>query len=142
MRVRCRFVLILCLLLEAPLACAELVLVTSPKTGVEQLTRDHVINIYLGRFQRLASGRTAEPIDMPGDSGSRALFYRKLVGKSLAEINAYWARLIFSGKMQPPRTADSVDAALQRVLERPGAVAYVERSRADRRFVVLYEFGE
>jgi len=30
-------------------ACAELVLVANPQSGIERLTQDEVINIYLGK---------------------------------------------------------------------------------------------
>lgn len=132
----------LCLLLLAPLAAAELVVVANPQSGIERLTQDEVINIYLGRYRRLASGITAEPIDLAGDTELKTRFYRRLVGKTLAEINAYWARLVFSGKTRPPQLVDSTEAALQRVATHPGALAYVERAQADRRVRVVFELSE
>lgn len=123
-------------------AQAELVVIANPKSGVERLTRDDVVNIYLGRYRRLASGIAAEPLDQTTDAESRAQFYRKLVGKSQTEINAYWARLVFSGKTQPPLVVNSVDDAYQMVIARPGALAYVERSRVDKRVLIVYELGD
>lgn len=125
-----------------PVAAADWVLVAHPKAGIARLTQDEVTNIYLGRYRRFASGMTAEPIDQAGDAALKADFYRQLVGKSLAEINAYWARLVFSGKTQPPRIAASSDEALQRVARHPGALAYVERSKADARVIVVFEMEE
>ncbi|MHB1360508.1 MAG: hypothetical protein ACYCWC_13100 [Rhodocyclaceae bacterium] len=132
----------LCLLLLAPCAAAELVVVANPQSGIERLTQEEVVNIYLGRYRRLASGITAEPIDLAGDTGLKARFYRSLVGKTLAEINAYWARLVFSGKTRPPLALDSVEAALRRVAAQPGALAYVERAQADQRVRVVFELSE
>jgi len=106
------------------------------------LTQDEVVNIYLGRYRRLTSGVTAEPVDLADDSELRARFYRSLVNKSLAEISAYWARLVFSGKTRPPHQLNSVEAALQHVATQPGALAYLERSQADRRVRIVFEFGE
>jgi ABC-type phosphate transport system substrate-binding protein len=131
-----------CLIAFAPLARADLVLVANPKSGIEHLTQDEVVNIYLGRYRRLTSGIAAEPVDLADDSELRARFYRSLVNKSLAEINAYWARLVFSGKTRPPQLANSVEAALQYVVAQPGALAYLERSQADRRVRIVFEFGE
>ena len=131
-----------CLIAFAPLARADLVLVANPKSGIEHLTQDEVVNIYLGRYRRLTSGVTAEPVDLADDSELRARFYRSLVNKSLAEISAYWARLVFSGKTRPPHQLNSVEAALQHVATQPGALAYLERSQADRRVRIVFEFGE
>jgi ABC-type phosphate transport system substrate-binding protein len=126
----------------APAARAELVLVASPHSGIERLTQDEVVNIYLGRYRRLASGLAAEPLDHPVDSEVRARFYRHLVGKSLAEINAYWARLVFSGKTKPPQVVANAEEMLRIVATQPGALAYVERSQADARVKIVFEFGD
>ncbi len=119
-----------------------MVLVANPQSGIERLNRDDVVNIFMGRYRLLASGITAEPIDLADDTGLRARFYRALVNKSLAEINAYWARLVFSGKTRPPRVLDSVDAALQAVISNPGALAYLERSQIDKNVRVVFELGD
>ncbi len=131
-----------CLIAFAPLARADLVLVANPHSGIERLTQDEVINIYLGRYRRMTSGIAAEPVDLADESELRARFYRSLVNKSLAEINAYWARLVFSGKTRPPQLVNSVETALQFVAAHPGALAYLERSQIDRRVRIVFEFGE
>jgi ABC-type phosphate transport system substrate-binding protein len=135
-------ILCLLLLLIAPGARADLVLVANPKSGIDRLSRDEVVNIYLGRYRRLAGGQTAEPIDLLGEPDSKTQFYRKLVDKNLAEINAYWARLVFSGKTRPPQQVASTEEALQHVAARSGALAYVERTKADRRVAIVFELGE
>lgn len=136
------FLLFCGLLACAPQAYADLVVVANPKSGIERLTQDEVINIYLGRYRRLASGITAEPVDLPADSEQKARFYRRLVGKTLPEINAYWARLVFSGRTRPPQLAEDVEAALDYVVARPGALAYIERNQADKRVRIVFELGE
>jgi hypothetical protein len=125
-----------------PALAADWVLVASAKTGMTRLTQDEVTNIYLGRYRRLDSGITAEPLDQPADSNLKTRFYRDLVAKSLPEINAYWARLVFSGKTSPPRTINNSEEAIQFVVSHPGALAYVERTKADRRVAVVFEMME
>ncbi len=134
--------LILLLAAAWPAAAADWVVVANPKAGITRLSQDEVTNIYLGRYRRLASGATAEPIDQPADSALKARFYRQLVDKNLAEINAYWSRLVFSGKTRPPRIAGSNEDALQIVLLHPDALAYVDKARVDSRFVVVFEIAE
>lgn len=125
-----------------PAAAGDWVLVANPKAGISRLSQDEVTDIYLGRYRRLASGLTAEPIDQSADSALKARFYRNLVDKSLAEINAYWARLVFSGSTRPPRVAASSDEAMQWVSRHPGALAYVERLKVDARVTVVFETAE
>ena len=123
-------------------AAADWVLVGHPKAGITQLTRDEVMNIYLGRYRRLASGSTAEPIDQPTDSPLKARFYRQLVDKDTAEINAYWSRLVFSGKTRPPVVAASSEEALQWVSRYPNALAYVEKAKVDSRVMIVFQITE
>lgn len=125
-----------------PAVAADWVLVASAKTGITRLTRDDVTNIYLGRYRRLDSGITAQPLDQPADSTLKTHFYRSLVDKSLPEINAYWARLVFSGKTQPPRTAASSEEAMQFVSRHPGALAYIERPKVDGRVIIVFDMGD
>lgn len=135
--------LIACLLAALmQVAHADLVLVASPQSGIERLTQDDVINIYLGRYRRLASGMVAEPVDLPADAELRARFYRRLVNKSLAEINAYWARLVFSGKTRPPQVVEGVENVLRLVAAQPGALAYLERTQVDGRVRIVFELGD
>lgn len=138
-----RLLLILLLAASAwPVAGADWVVVANPKAGIARLSQDEVTNIYLGRYRRLASGATAEPIDQPADSALKVRFYRQLVDKNLAEINAYWSRLVFSGKTRPPRIASSNEDALQIVLLHPEALAYIDKARVDSRVVVVFEITE
>lgn len=116
---------------------AEIVVVVDARSGVEFLTQDEVINIFMGRHRKLPTGMAAMPIDQPLAGGLRAEFYRKLVDKDLADINAYWARLYFSGKTRPPIQADSASEVLSYVTGYPGAVGYLERKQADARVKIV-----
>lgn len=137
-----RYWLFFCLFVLSPWARAELVVVANPESGIERLTQDEVINIYLGRYRRLTSGVAAEPYDQPIDSELRSRFYRRLVNKNLAEINAYWARLVFSGKTRPPQVAENAENAMRQVAAQAGALAYVERSQVDARVKIVFELGD
>lgn len=92
-------ILIACWLLFASAqAAAELVIIANPASGVEKLTRDEAVNIFMGRYRRLPSGMAALPMD---ENGEKAVFYRALLGKELPEVQSYWARLVFSGQGSP-----------------------------------------
>lgn len=142
MRKPLRFAFIGFLALLAVAACrAEIVVVVNPKSGVEKLSRDEVVNIFLGRFRQLPSGITALPVDLPASQPEKSGFYRQLVNKDLAEINAYWARLMFSGRTAPPKQAASVEDAIAYVGATPGAIGYLDRARVDGRVRVVLEFS-
>lgn len=107
-----------------------------------QFTRDlsqtDVVNIFMGRFREFPSGISAQPIGMPA-SATRTQFYRTLVKKEPAEINAYWARLVFAGRTSPPIQADSPGDALRILRANQGGIAYMERSQVTSREKIVFE---
>lgn len=120
-------------------ARADLVMVVNARSGVSRLSQDEAVDIFMGRYRQLPSGQPALPVDLPAADPDRGRFYRLLLNKDLAEVNAYWARLVFSGKARPPRQADSSEAALDWLVRQPGAIGYLDRKRLDHRLRVVLE---
>ncbi len=134
--------LALALPLQAPSAWADtdLVIVVNPASGVERQNREEVTALFMGRTKKLPSGLMALPIDQSA-SGDRPRFYRELVNKEPAEINAYWARLIFSGQGSPPRQADNAAEVIEIVSGNKGAIGYLPRGAADRRVRIILDLA-
>lgn len=120
----------------------ELVVIVNPQSGVEQLSKSEVINIFMGRQKKLPSGTTALAVDLAGPNAEKKHFYARLVDKELAEINSYWARLIFSGQGSPPRQAETAEEVLDIVENNKGAIGYLERNQADQRVRVVHILPE
>lgn len=135
------FILIAASLLGLGMARAEVVVVVDAASGIDRLTQDQVINIYLGRHRMLPTGIAAQPVDQPPTESLRAEFYRKLVDKNLSEINAYWARLYFSGKTTPPAQARTAAEVLKHVIDKPGGIAYIDKSQVDPRVRIVLTFS-
>ena len=143
MRRRILWVLVCVFACMSPQVYAEeLVVIVNADSGVEKLSRDEVINIFMGRYRKLPNGATAMPLDIDGESDERREFYRQLIGKSLPEVNAYWARLVFSGKTAAPADLATQRQVLERVARDPNAIGYVERKNLNRNVKVVYALGE
>lgn len=119
------------------LARADLVVIVNPQSGVDQLTKTQVINIFLGNHRELPNGMAATPIDLPASAPEKAQFYRVLVNKDLDQMAAYWSRLVFAGSTAPPSQASAVQDALQLVAANRGAISYVDRKHVDSRVRVV-----
>jgi len=105
---------------------AEILVVVNEDNSVSELNSRQIVDLYMGRFQTFPDGEPAFPLDLPPDSVTRELFYRRLTDKSVAEVNAYWARLLFTGRATPPRVlADSL-TVLKAVRENRGAIGYID----------------
>lgn len=109
-------------------ARADLVLVVNSRSSIERLSREDAINIFMGRYRKAPDDSTIRPFDLDGDSPARKVFYRRLIDKSLEEVNAYWARLVFSGRTLPPTQAKGQDDMLEKLANDPHAIGYVDRN--------------
>lgn len=54
-------------------ARAELVVIVNPQSGVDQLTRSQVINIFLGNHREFPNGLRARPFDLPTGNPDKEL---------------------------------------------------------------------
>jgi hypothetical protein len=117
----------------------DIVVIVNPASGVHQMTRAQVADVFMARDRRLPNGVMALPLDMGMHSIERREFYEKLLRKSVPEINAYWARLLFSGRATPPQQIPDPVAALNAVAENKGAIAYLDKKDVDSRVRVVLE---
>lgn len=118
-------------------ATAELVVIVNPASGVTSMTRAEVSNVYMARHRVLPSGVAALPLDVAGNAPERQEFYWVLIGKTLAEVNSYWAQVLFSGRASPPQSMADAAAVVDAVAENKGAIAYVDKAKVDGRVRVV-----
>jgi len=141
LRIMCFTLLLLAMLGATALAAGEPVVIVNLQSGVEKLSRDEVTNLFMGRQKRLPSGIVALPVEQALPVATRARFYQLLVKKDLPDINAYWARLFFSGQAQPPRQVESAQEVLELVAGNRGAIGVVDGALVDRRVRVVLDLG-
>jgi hypothetical protein len=134
-----RWVLVAAFTLAGTTARAELVVVVNASSGLAQLSRDEVVNIYMGRYRLFPDGRLAKPLDAPVSAQERDLFYRKLLDKGPGEIRAYWTRLTFTGRTLPPQELASQSAIVSRLERDTLAIAYLDRKNVTPQMRVVLE---
>ncbi len=120
---------------------AEMVIIVNEKNSIDNLSKSEVIDLYMGRHTQFSNGVTAVPIEQQKDSKAQKLFYKQLVGKSLAKINAYWARLRFTGRARPPKNLTDSKSVQQFVKNNSNAIAYLDNNNMDSTSLkVVYRF--
>jgi hypothetical protein len=118
-------VLVACSLATSGIANAEVVVVVNAKNPVPSMTAAQVADVYLGKDASLA------PVDLPESAAQRNEFYSKVAGKDSAQIKAIWARMVFTGKSQPPKVVGSSADAVKQVAGKDKGIAYVDKSAVD-----------
>ena len=122
---------------------AEIYLVVSTGSPIQTLSRKEAIDLFTGRA-RTIRGEATQLFDLSRDSKERASFYQSLTGKSLAQINSYWSRLMFSGQNLPPQPMSSEQAMIESLRTNPNGLGYLTRLPKDGglRTVLVLETAE
>ena len=115
----------------------DVVAVVSSKSPIRSLDAKQVADIFLGKIHRFPDGTQAVPIDQSEDSPVREKFYTEFTGKSPAQVKAHWAKIIFTGRGQPPRQVSDSAEAKKLVAENPSAIAYIDERLVDKSVRVL-----
>ncbi len=112
-------------------AAADVVVVVSAKNKATTLSKNQVVDIFLGKASRFPDGSKAVPIDQVEGSAVRDEFYLTYAGKVPSQLKAYWSKVIFTGRGEPPKElANSVEVK-KRLSENPNAISYIERDAVD-----------
>ena len=127
------------LLLAAPPAAfaQDVVAVVSAKSPVTALNAGQVADIFLGKTSRFPDGTQAVPIDQAEESELRDRFYSTYAGKSPSQVKAHWAKIIFTGRGQPPRQVGNSQEAKKAIADNPHAIGYIDARHVDTSVRVL-----
>ena len=109
----------------------DLVVVVSARSPIESLRAEQVAAIFLGQAPRFPNGAVATALDQPIGSEERDQFYLRVTGKTPALLKAYWSKMVFTGRGQPPRELAGSAAVRKAVADDPNLIGYIERSALD-----------
>jgi ABC-type phosphate transport system substrate-binding protein len=135
------FLLLLCLAWPVR-SVADIAVIVHPDCPVQSMTSRQVSDLYLGRARSVESADQGYPLivsiyEQPSDSPVRETFFRTLNGMRIGQVNAYWARLRFSGEMLPPTSLNDMRSAIDIVARNKNAIAYVDAKLVNRSVKVV-----
>jgi len=105
--------------------------IVSSQSELTSLSRKQVMSLFLGRARSFPNGGVAKAFDNEIGSTIREQFFEGLTGKSISDIDAYWARLRYSGRASPPKVLESMAEILKEVSQNKSAIAYVQEQDPD-----------
>lgn len=101
----------------------KVAVITAPSAS--PLSRSQLSKIYLGRsFDRI-------PVDMPEGHPLRAVFYRAATDSDLTQVRSAWARVMFTGRGEPPRELPDATAVKAAVAANANVVGYIDANLVD-----------
>lgn len=119
-------------------AQSRIAVIVHPDSSFTDISPKQVVDIYMGRLLSLPNNHIPLPLDHQGGSPLRERFYETLTERPLAQINAYWARLMFSGRATPPRMLPDSLSVIQAVSQNRDAIGYVEDDKVTPAVRVLF----
>jgi ABC-type phosphate transport system substrate-binding protein len=129
--------LALALTLVVNTVAADVVAVVSKTSTITSLSNAQLTDIFLGKVSRFPNGALAVPIDQVEGSPARDEFYAIFASKSPAQVKSLWAKIIFTGRGQPPKTVSNSSAVRKLLAANPQAIGYIERSSVDNSVKIL-----
>ncbi len=121
-------------------ANAEIVVVANVESDTPMLSRNELVDLYMGRFRTLPNKKPVALFDHNDGSAMRESFYRQLIDKSEAQVNAFWARLLFTGRAKPPEKLDNAIKVVEAVTNDNQAIGYINASELDGSVKVIFRF--
>jgi hypothetical protein len=114
-----------------PAMATELVVIVSARSPVTALRADQVAAIFLGQSPRFPDGVEAVPLDQHLGAPLRDEFYLRVTSKTPALLKAWWSKMVFTGRGQPPAEAADSAAVRRRVADHPDTLGYIDRAALD-----------
>lgn len=114
--------------LPAAALASEFVVVVHPSVPATAISRGEASRMFMRLQSEWPGGGHVRPVDQSKTSAVRDAFSRDVLGKSLAAVEDYWTKAIFSGRAVPPVEKRSDADVVAYVRETPGAIGYVSSS--------------
>lgn len=124
-RLHKRLVPVLLLSALAAPAWAELVIIVNPQNPATRMFPSQAAQFFLGGSVQFT------PVEQAESSAIRAEFYKKVLEKSPAQVEAIWSKLLFTGKIKAPKECKSSAEVKKAVSENVNAIGYIEKAAVD-----------
>ena len=123
----------------ANLACADVVVIVHPSNG-SSLDKSAIEKIFLSKSKSFPGGGEVVPINQADGTAPRDEFDSKVLGKSAAQLKAYWSKLVFTGKGNPPKDVASDADVKNLIANNPAMIGYIDAGAADGSVKVVQTF--
>ena len=115
------------LVLFAQFSLAEVSVIVNP-SNADSISADDIKRIFLGKMKNFPSGAQVIAINQSASSDVRKSFDSEALGKSASQIKAYWSKLVFSGKGNPPKEVTNDQEVIALVKDNPSVIGYIDSS--------------
>ncbi len=114
--------LVLGLLISVP-SYAEVAVIVHKDSPLTSVDVKDIERVYLGKSKSIGDV-SVEPINQENADE----FNRVVLNKSSSQVKAYWSKLLFTGKGNPPKTVNDNASVIAEVSGNPNIIGYIDSS--------------
>ncbi|PCJ16617.1 MAG: phosphate ABC transporter substrate-binding protein [Gammaproteobacteria bacterium] len=107
-------------------AHADIAIVVHPDNPLAQATSAEISKIFLAKTKTYSNGEKIKLLDLEEGDELRDQFYKMVANKTPSQVKAYWSRLIFTGKGQPPQVLIDSDEIVEAIEENANGIGYID----------------
>lgn len=133
------FISIITLSLASFSSLAEIAVIAHPSNN-ETINNAQISKIFLGKAKTFPSGEPVIPVNQEHKNAIRSEFDKKVLKKSASQLKAYWSKLLFTGKGQPPKNVSSDLDVIKLVAQNPNIVGYIDADKVDDSVKIIAKF--
>lgn len=115
----------------ASAARSDIAVIVHPQASVGAVTLQEAADVFLGKTREMRDGTMLIPLDQKKNPDVRSAFYLSAAKKTEAQLRAYWARQVFTGQGEPPRSVANDEAVKQLVSQNPNMIGYIDADKVD-----------
>lgn len=103
---------------------AQIFVVVSTESAIPPMTESEVADIYLGRKRTVDQAEVTQVFDREGELRER--FFTRVAKMQTSQVNAYWAKLKFSGRMRAHDLVENDEELVRRLVANPSSIGYMQ----------------
>ncbi|EAR30763.1 phosphate ABC transporter substrate-binding protein [Pseudoalteromonas tunicata] len=120
-------------------ASAEIAVIVNTANNTT-LEKADIEKIFTGRMKSYPDGNVAIPMNAAKNMSTRDEFNQSVLGRTSSQVNAYWSKLVFTGKGNMPMELASDAEIISTISSNKGAIGYVSVSSVTDDVKVIAKF--
>jgi len=104
------------------------------------LDKNTIEKIFMGKMKKFPNGQVALPMNAAKSMNSRKEFNKAVIGRSSSQVNAYWSKLVFTGKGSMPKELSSDAEIISTISSNQGAIGYIDSGSVTGAVKVIAKF--
>jgi len=96
--------------------------------GGDELSEKNVKKYFMGKKTKLSNGDKVKIIELVDGDAKRIAFHNKVTGRSEAQLQSSWSRLVFTGKAEAPVQVANDAEVIKEVVGASNAIGYIDEA--------------